>query len=74
MTFGSVMTEGDKITQASLRVGLQADRWGAYVFADNLFNEDGQLSGPRMSPSPVFSDVAKRLGPRTIGLNVQFEL
>ena len=66
--FGSSTTEGDKITQASLRLGVESGKWGAYLFANNLFNEDGAVNGPIIT-----TGAAVRLRPRTIGLNVRFD-
>jgi len=71
LNFGSVTTEGDKITQAALRVGLEGEQWGAYLFADNLFDEDGMVDGPGLTPATA--DVATRLRPRTFGLNLRFD-
>ena len=69
LNFGSVTTEGDKITQGSARVGVESDHWGVYAFVDNLFDEDGKVSGGSIQPG--FEDVATRLRPRTVGLNLR---
>jgi iron complex outermembrane receptor protein len=71
LNFGSVTTESDSITQASFRIGVEAGKWGAYLFADNLFDEDGKLDGPGITPAT--SDLATRLRPRTIGLNLRYD-
>ena len=71
LNFGSVTTESDSITQGYLRVGVEADKWGAYLFAENLFDEDGMVDGPGITPATA--DLATRLRPRTIGLNVRFD-
>ena len=69
LNFGSVTTESDKITRGSARVGVQGDHWGVYAFVDNLFDEDGQVTGGGIQPG--FEDVATRLRPRTVGLNLR---
>ncbi len=71
LNFGSITTEGDKITQGRLRVGIESGKWGAYLFVNNLFDEDGMVTGHGFQPG--FEDVATRLRPRTIGLNVRFD-
>ena len=67
--FGSVTTEGDKITQGSIRAGVERDHWGVYAFVDNLFDEAGRVTGGQIQPG--FEDLATRLRPRTIGLNLR---
>ena len=52
-------------------MGVEADKWGAYLFAENLFDEDGMVDGPGITPATA--DLATRLRPRTIGLNVRFD-
>ncbi len=69
LNFGSVTTEGDKITQGSARVGVEEGNWGAYLFVDNLFDEDGKVTGGGILPG--FEDLATRLRPRTVGLNLR---
>ncbi len=71
LNFGSVTTESDSITQASFRIGVEAGKWGAYLFADNLFDEDGMVDGPGITPET--SDLAIRLRPRTIGVNLRYD-
>ena len=69
LNFGSVTTEGDKITQGSARVGVEGGHWGVYAFVDNLFDEDGKVTGGGIRPG--FEDLATRLRPRTVGLNLR---
>ena len=69
LNFGTVTTEGDKITQGSMRTGVAGDHWGVYAFVDNLFDESGKLTGGGIRPGA--SDVAPRLRPRTVGLNLR---
>ncbi len=71
LNFGVVTTESDAITQGNLRLGVETAKWGAYLFAENLLDDDGMTSGP--SPSAFYSDAATRLRPRTVGLNVRFD-
>jgi outer membrane receptor protein involved in Fe transport len=71
LNFGSVTTDSDPITQASFRIGVEAGKWGAYLFADNLFDEDGMVDGPGITPETA--DLAIRLRPRTIGLNLRYD-
>lgn len=66
-------TPSDSTTTLDLRVGLEGEIWSAYLFADNLTDEDGTISpvpasafGPGGPPSP-----ATRYRPRTIGLQVR---
>ncbi|MDE0365361.1 MAG: TonB-dependent receptor [Gammaproteobacteria bacterium] len=69
LNFGSVTTEGDKISQGSARVGVEGGHWGVYAFVDNLFDEDGKVTGGGIRPG--FEDLATRLRPRTVGLNLR---
>ncbi len=69
LNFGSVTTEGDKITQGSVRTGVEGDHWGVYAFVNNLFDEDGKVTGGGIQPG--FEDLATRLRPRTVGLNLR---
>ncbi len=62
-------TESDKITQGSVRVGVERDHWGVYAFVNNLFDEDGKVTGGAIQPG--FEDLATRLRPRTVGLNLR---
>ncbi len=69
LNFGSVTTESDKITQGSVRTGVEGDHWGVYAFVNNLFDEDGKVTGGAIQPG--FEDLATRLRPRTVGLNLR---
>ena len=69
LNFGSVTTEGDKLTQGSVRTGVEGDHWGVYAFVNNLFDEDGKVTGGGIRPG--FEDLATRLRPRTVGLNLR---
>ncbi len=72
LNFGSVTTEGDKISQGSVRVGVEGGHWGVYAFVDNLFDEGGKVTGGGIQPG--FEDLATRLRPRTVGLNLRLNL
>ena len=62
-------SESDSITQAVARVGIEADRWTAELYAENLFDEDGSVTAPDLGGA--FNTV--RLRPRTIGLQATFK-
>jgi len=49
----------------NLRAGVETDKWGAYVFVQNLFNEIGPLS---VSSGFGFQDRITSLTPRTFGI------
>jgi outer membrane receptor protein involved in Fe transport len=57
----------DAVTSVDVRLGLQAEHWGAFVFADNLTNEDGAIAE---IPSTSGGEAA-RYRPRTVGLNLR---
>jgi len=59
-------TDSDNITQVDLRTGVEADRWSAFLFADNLFDEDGAVAPYAFGPTGP----ATRLRPLTIGLQL----
>lgn len=62
---------GDAVTIVNARVGLEGERWGAFLFADNLTNEDGAM-GPRNVTLPgVTPAVSNRPQPRTIGIELR---
>lgn len=61
------VAEGDSLLTADLRVGLNMGRWGAYLFAKNLFDEDGIIS-----PITTKQNFGYRYTPRTVGVNVRF--
>ena len=67
--------EGDDTLRTDLRLELGNERWGVYVFGENLNNEDGVVS-PASSTFEFVSDapaipldgiIGTRLRPRTIG-------
>jgi len=61
------VAQGDDLFTADLRVGLNMGRWGTYLYAQNVFDEDGIIS-------PITSkvDYGYRYRPRTVGLNLRF--
>jgi iron complex outermembrane recepter protein len=63
---------GDSITTLAARFGIESDRWGAFLFADNLTNEDGAVSARSVTVPGVTPATASRLRPRTIGLELRF--
>jgi iron complex outermembrane recepter protein len=60
---------GDDILVARLSFGIDADRWGATLFADNITDEGG-IVRPIASLTAAYS--ANRLRPRTYGIQVDF--
>lgn len=71
--------EGDDTLRTDLRLELGNERWGVYVFGENLNNEDGVVS-PASSTFEFVSDapaipldgiIGTRLRPRTIGGGVR---
>ena len=63
---------GDAITTVSARFGVEGDWWGAFLFVDNLTNEDGAMSSRNVTVPGVTPAAANRPQPRTIGLEVRF--
>ncbi|MEJ0035253.1 MAG: hypothetical protein WDO68_04110 [Gammaproteobacteria bacterium] len=62
---------GDAITSVTARVGLQAKRWGAFLFVNNLVNERGSVSaGLLMNGSGGVQLLGTRLPPRTVGVEL----
>lgn len=58
---------GDAITRLGARVGLESPRgWAAYLFAENLTNEDGAVDAPYLG-------AATRLRPRTVGVELRYD-
>lgn len=58
--------DSDKTTRLDVRLGLEGDIWSAYLFADNLTDEDGAIGPYSFGPTGP----AIRFQPRTIGLQV----
>lgn len=56
-------TPGDETTMLDARIGLESDTgWSAFVYGDNLTNEDGALNARNMD------GVSNRFRPRTYGV------
>jgi iron complex outermembrane recepter protein len=62
-------SESDSILQAVARLGVEADRWTAELYAENLFDEGGSVTAPDLGGA--FNTV--RLRPRTIGIQATFK-
>lgn len=62
-TIDGVFT-GDPITSVNLRVGAQNERWGVFLYVDNLLNEDDRVTN-------FIDNTGERIQPRVIGLNVR---
>ncbi|MEO1034285.1 MAG: TonB-dependent receptor [Pseudomonadota bacterium] len=58
--------DSDKTTRADVRLGLEGEIWSAYLFADNLTDEDGAIGPFSFGPTGP----AIRYQPRTIGLQI----
>ena len=56
--------EGDEIITVNLRAGVDGKNWGAYIYADNLFNEMGRVNS-------FVDQTGTRLQPRVIGLGLR---
>jgi outer membrane receptor protein involved in Fe transport len=64
---------GDALTVVNARLGLEGERWGVFLFADNLTDEDGALDARNVTfagPTPLPA-TANRLRPRTVGLELR---
>ena len=62
----------DAYTIVDLSVGLQKDSWVAYLFVDNVFDDDGLTSITdlsRVTPEGVREFIVR---PRTIGVDVRY--
>ena len=55
------LLESAEVEDLSARVGLQADRWEAYLFADNITDDRGPIL---VSPGPTsnYSNFPRRIG------------
>jgi len=67
-TFGALVV-GDKLFTVDARIGVDIDRWGLYLFARNLTDEDGVIAA---SPFKLIQGFGTRPRPRTIGVNFKF--
>ncbi len=56
----------DKVTRLDLRLGVDAERWGVHLFADNLNNEDG------ITIPSLVTDKGIPYHPRAIGIDFIF--
>lgn len=67
------MIPGHELT--GLRAGVQSqnDRWGAYLFVSNLFNEIGLLSKASSASTGGMVTVVSTM-PRTVGVSVRMKL
>lgn len=63
---------GDAITAVDFRTGLEAEHWGAFLFVDNLTDENGATS-PRTWDSSTNEITASRLRPRTVGIEIRMD-
>lgn len=54
-------------SQVNLRAGLEGDGWGAYLFAQNLFDKLGRL---KVSSGVLSEQQTLSIPPRTIGANL----
>ena len=57
---------GDALTLVDGRIGLEGERYGVFVFADNITNEDGAISYIN-----VGTGQASRYRPRSIGVELR---
>lgn len=58
----------DSTTTVDLRLGLEGGAWGAYLYGDNLTDEDGAIDASLTGPDGL----ATRFRPRTYGLNLRY--
>ena len=58
--------DSDSTTRVDLRLGLESRIWSAYLFADNLTDEDGAIAPYYLGPNGP----ATRLRPLTVGLQL----
>jgi outer membrane receptor protein involved in Fe transport len=59
--------DSDSYTRLDLRLGVEAESWSAFLFADNLSDEDGAITPYYAGPAGP----ATRLRPLTIGLQLR---
>jgi iron complex outermembrane receptor protein len=60
-------TDSASTTRVDVRMGVEAAVWSAYVFIDNLTNEDGAIAPYYLGPTGP----ATRLRPQTFGLQLR---
>jgi len=60
-------TDGDSYTRVDVRFGVEAAIWSAFLFADNLLDEDAAITPLYQGPAGP----ATRLRPLTIGLQLR---
>jgi len=56
----------DSLSLVNLRLGLEGDQWGAYLYAVNLFDEGGLAAPSSLSRAAQFGGPV--IKPRTVGL------
>ena len=59
-------TNGDALTLVDGRIGLEGERYGIFLFADNMTNEDGAISYVSLTTGQ-----ASRYRPRSIGVELR---
>ncbi|MFM9949053.1 MAG: TonB-dependent receptor [Saprospiraceae bacterium] len=62
------MVEGDDITMLNLRIGVEGKKWGVFLFGNNLLNDRGATYPHNLLTYDT------RLRPRTLGINLKFNL
>ncbi|RPH97389.1 MAG: TonB-dependent receptor [Lysobacterales bacterium] len=60
-------TDSASTTRLDVRLGVEAEVWSAFVFIDNLTNEDGALAPYYFGPAGP----ATRMRPQTVGLQLR---
>lgn len=64
---GLTSTPSDDLTTVDARLGLEGEHWGAFLFGDNLTDENGALTAIGLGALGQ----ANRYRPRTVGLNLR---
>ncbi len=59
----------DSVAKLDLRLGLEGQAWGAYLYAENLSDEDGAVDASAAGPDGL----ALRYRPRTWGLTLRYD-
>lgn len=60
----------DSITNVAAQLGYETEKWGTYLYGENLSNDDGFAW---INPDPFSSNNSVTLQPRTIGLRVNYQ-